>query len=143
MELSTELAAALEHGARVIMRARLVLDRCEATRAKTQRLARDFVLARPYKASRLIRGASDVGHGQPPREVWLHRPTGRHWIVVTDTSGVPVSAVGPFHATEWDAVLRDYVPVDGHHGLAWLHEHIDEFVRGGDGGHADAPNERP
>lgn len=64
-----------------------------------------------------------------PRQVWVHRPTRNRWVVVTDTSGKPTSAVGPFAANEWDPFLRDYLTLDGHHSLDWLREHINEFER--------------
>ena len=129
--LSIAIGETLEHGAAVITQSRLLLNCCEAARLKSQRLATDFVLAHPHMARRLIHGASDgVGaRGGPRREIWRHRSTGNYWIVVTDITGAPESAAGPFAMKYWDPLLRDYVVLDRHHSCDWLSEHIDEFAR--------------
>jgi hypothetical protein len=131
LPLSSDLAAALEHGAFVIIRSRLLRHRCEVTGMKARGLARDFVLARPHRARRMIRGASDrLGAGaERRREIWRHRPTENRWVVVTDRTGTPAFAAGPFPASEWDPLLSEYVILDRSHALEWLRDHIHEFAR--------------
>ena len=124
----------LDRGAVVIAESRRLRDACAAGRRKSlllERRTRDFLLAHPSFATSLIRGASDLvdADRNGPREVWVHRPTGDRWVVVTDRTGSPISAVGPFPATQWDPLLRDHVMLDGHYSLAWIREYIDEFVR--------------
>jgi hypothetical protein len=130
-QISGAVTDALEHGGAVIIRSRLLLTRCEITRTKSRRLARNFLIQLPLMAARPIRGASEVRDVSEnrPRHVSVHRPTANRWIVVTGTSGRRISPVGPFAAAKCDAVLRDYVPLDGHHSLAWFREHIEDFAR--------------
>ena len=132
--LSTPHTGLLDRGVVVITASRRLRGACAAAHRKSlllERRTRDFLLAHPAFAAPLIRGASDLvdADTDAPREVWVHRPTGDRWVVVTDRTGSPISAVGPFPATQWDPLLRDHVMLDGHHSLAWIREYIDEFVR--------------
>ena len=132
--LSNALTEVFDHGIVAITESRRLCHACAATLKKSRRLeqrTRDFLLAHPPQALRMICGGSDFADAdkERPREVWLHRPTRHRWVVMTDTRGAPVSAVGPFAAKQWDPMLRDYVILDGHHSLVWLREHIQEFVR--------------
>lgn len=129
---STDFADVFDHGRATIIQSRLIRCRCEAAGTRSRRLAHEFLRAHHPHALPPMRGASEVVgvYGESPREVWRHRPTGNRWVVVTDRTGAPASAAGPFAAMEWDPLLRDYVPLDGHHGLEWLREHIHEFARG-------------
>jgi hypothetical protein len=133
--IPSRFADALDHGAAVIVRSRLIRHDCKVTGVNAGNLACDSVLARRSKASRIMRGASDRADGSNGslREVWRHRPTGHYWVVMTDTMDAPASAAGPFSADEWDPVLREYVILDRNHSLTWLREHFHEFVRENDG----------
>ena len=132
MNPSATLLDALDHGTAVIVESRLVRHHSEAAATRARNLAEDFLRRHPSMTCALIRGSSErLDDGR--REVWVHRPTSHRWIVVTDAVGVPVSAVGPFREAEWDPLLRDYVPLDGRHAVAWLREHLHDFVRDGDG----------
>ena len=133
MNPSATFQDALDHGIAVIVQSRLVRHRCEAVAMRARNLAEHFLRRHPSMTCALMRGSSEPLDDSRPREVWVHRPTSRRWIVVRDRAGVPVSAVGPFGEDVWDPLLRDYVPLDGRHALAWLREHIHDFVRDGDG----------
>ena len=131
MARSIDFTAALDDGRTIITQSRLIRSRCEATGMKSRQLAYAFFSTHPFRARRSPRGASEVIgiYGAPRRQIWRHRPTNNRWVVVINDRGAPAAAAGPFSATEWDPVLQDYVPLDGHHALDWLREHIEEFER--------------